>query len=276
MLLLLQPLSLLPFSVDLLFEHHLLQTGRQQQQQKELLRVQQDLLLSAHSTLQLMRSRGSSSKEGSDECWGSKQVLGGPVPRDGLAAEESRVKGVGAPSTSTQREEVAWLKQPSSSSLERRKDKQASWWFQLMQSSQVYIEGSPEGQRCARSEQRKKTMGQAAVGRPAGSAKGPREGVVDGAEACPLTEGPVEQEAKPTGRPAPVAREEPKERSWPFWMGSPPDSVLTELKHTQDGESGPAQKEGAPAESSQPKWGHLFGSRRLPKDPKQASRYRGL
>ena len=58
LLLLLQPLALLPFSLDLLFQHRLLQSGRQQRQHKELLRVSQDLLLSAHSTLQLARSRG--------------------------------------------------------------------------------------------------------------------------------------------------------------------------------------------------------------------------
>ncbi|XP_066469872.1 AP-4 complex accessory subunit RUSC2 isoform X2 [Tiliqua scincoides] len=269
-LLLLQPLSLLPFSVDLLFEHHLLQVGRQQQQQKELLRVRQDLLLSAHSTLQLMRSRGSSAQEAGGESW--------EAPQNGLVAEEGRAKGVGAPSGSAEREEAVGPKQDPGSAPDRRKDKQASWWFQLMQSSQVYIEGSPEGSRSARCERRRKVAGLGAVSRPAVSVKGPpphpREGVVDGAEACPLTEGPAQQEAEPTGRPAPTAREEPKERSRPFWMGSPPDSVLTELKRTQDseGESGPAQKEGAPAESGQPKWGRLFGSRKLPRDPKQASR----
>lgn len=32
LLLLLQPLSLLPFNLDLLFEHHLMQMGKEQQQ----------------------------------------------------------------------------------------------------------------------------------------------------------------------------------------------------------------------------------------------------
>lgn len=265
-LLLLQPLALLPFSVDLLFEHHLLQTGRQQQRQKELLRVKQDLLLSAHSTLQLMRVRG-----GSGEGWAAGQ---GPTPagqRDSPqeevpAAEEGRVKGVGAPSRSSKGEEATGQSAAQGGAPERKKDRQASWWYQLMQSSQVYIEGSPEGSRCARHE-RKRAAG------PAVSAKGPplREGVVDGAEASPVPEGPV-QAAEPAGRPAPVAKEEPKERGRPFWMGSPPDSVLSELKQPQQSESRPAPKEGGPEESSQPKWGHLFGSRRLPKDPKQASR----
>ena len=78
LLLLLQPLALLPFSLDLLFQHRLLQSGQQQRQHKELLRVSQDLLLSAHSTLQLARSRGQD----------------GPGDVDRVAPGE-RVKGVG-------------------------------------------------------------------------------------------------------------------------------------------------------------------------------------
>ncbi|KAJ6663004.1 hypothetical protein lerEdw1_010825, partial [Lerista edwardsae] len=143
-LLLLQPLALLPFSLDLLFEHRLLQTGRQQQQQKELLRVRQDLLLSAHSTLQLMRVRGREL----GESWAAGP---GPAPasqrdspqEDAPAAEEGRVKGVGAPSGGSERAEAAGRRPAQGGPPERKRDRQASWWYQLMQSSQVYIEAPP-------------------------------------------------------------------------------------------------------------------------------------
>lgn len=89
LLLLLQPLALLPFSLDLLFQHRLLQSGQQQRQHKELLRESQDLLLSAHSTLQLARERG---QEGS-----------GDMDR---AAPGERMKGVGAPEGGEEEEEA--------------------------------------------------------------------------------------------------------------------------------------------------------------------------
>lgn len=94
LLLLLQPLALLPFSLDLLFQHRLLQSGRQQRQHKELLRVSQDLLLSAHSTLQLARAGGQE----------------GPGDMDRVAPGE-RVKGVGASEGGEEDEEgQLWLR----------------------------------------------------------------------------------------------------------------------------------------------------------------------
>ncbi|XP_054843004.1 AP-4 complex accessory subunit RUSC2 isoform X2 [Eublepharis macularius] len=260
-LLLLQPLSLLPFGLDLLFEHHLLQAGQEQQQRKELLRTKQGLVLSAHSTLQLMRTRGSSS-EGSSRSWASEQEK-----------TEARVRGVGAPCRGGGKEA------PS----EPRKDKQASWWYQLMQSSQVYIEGSAEGSRFIRYERKKKADTGTTV-KQAESRKGPppREGVVEGAEACPITEVPVKERprvAEPAEKQEPLTREEAKEESRPFWMGSPPDSELTDLKRSKERERGPAPKQAGLGQSSacspehsQPKWGHLFGSRKVSKEPKQANR----
>nr|XP_034956648.1 iporin isoform X3 [Zootoca vivipara] len=297
LLLLLQPLSLLPFSLDLLFEHHLLQMGKEQQQQKEMLRVQQGLVLSAHSTLQLMRSRGpgavmgagatgssSSSLERSVGSWGvteqdrGRESHGGPPAK----AAEERVKGVGAPSVRPEREAESgrWKEPP-----EPKKDKQASWWYQLMQSSQVYIEGSAEGARFARYERRKKG-GAGVTPRPVEPKKGPplREGVVEGAEACPIAEVPLPDRAPADVAAAgteprwkaetPSAREAAKEKTLrPFWMGSPPDSVLTELKQSSEKEAVPAPKQGGPQEDhGTPKWGHLFGSRKAPKEPKQANR----
>ncbi|XP_070587391.1 AP-4 complex accessory subunit RUSC2-like isoform X2 [Erythrolamprus reginae] len=242
LLLLLQPLSLLPFGLDLLFEHRLLQGGWRQQRQKELLRGQQGLLLSAHSTLQLMRTR-----EGSRD----------PAPPEGAA-------------------------EPAKGPPERKKDRQASWWLQLSQSSKVYIQGSPGAAHLAPHERRKR-----AGPRPAEAGKGPpppREGVVEGAEAQPPTEAPrvreglPGEEAKPPWKPCPPAAEQSKEKGRPFWMGSPPDAVLAELKHSreQDQATPPPGKEGRPLargpSSGQPKWAHLFGSRQVPKGPKQANR----
>uniref|UniRef100_A0A8B9B951 RUN and SH3 domain containing 2 n=1 Tax=Anser brachyrhynchus TaxID=132585 RepID=A0A8B9B951_9AVES len=300
LLLLLQPLSLLPFNLDLLFEHHLMQMGKEQQQQKELLRVKQDLLLSAHSTLQLMRTRGSS--EDPDGCSTAPEAckVGG---RDGGVspghspeqAASERVKGVGASSGDGDREEER--RKVRESTCEGKKDKQAGWWYQLMQSSQIYIEGSTEGSKLIRYEKKKKAS--SGVPRPAENhrAPPPREGVVEGAEACPIAEGILEEKPKAASRPSPGAVEEPlekpqqvpageevKERSWLFWMGSPPDSVVTELKRSKEKETGTQQSLGAAAapqeessssasESSQPiKWGHLFGSRKVQKEPRQPNR----
>ncbi|XP_064903216.1 AP-4 complex accessory subunit RUSC2 isoform X4 [Columba livia] len=302
LLLLLQPLSLLPFNLDLLFEHHLMQMGKEQQQQKELLRVKQDLLLSAHSTLQLMRTRGSS--EDPDGCSvtpepckvGARDGDISPSHSPQQAASE-RVKGVGASCGDGDREEER--RKVQESTWEEKKDKQAGWWYQLMQSSQIYIEGSAEGSKFIRYEKKKKALN--AVPRTAETHKAPppREGVVEGAEACPIAEGTLEERPKAASKPSPQPVEEPlekpqqvlvseevKERSWPFWMGSPPDSVLTELKCSKEKETGLQQTLGAAAatapqeesrtsasEGSQPiKWGHLFGSRKVQKEPRQPNR----
>ncbi|NXB57851.1 RUSC2 protein, partial [Struthidea cinerea] len=275
LLLLLQPLSLLPFNLDLLFEHHLMQMGKEQQQQKELLRVKQDLLLSVHSTLQLMRTRGSS--EDPDGCSTAPETCQGGARDKGDREEEQ-----------SKMQESTW---------EGKKDKQAGWWYQLMQTSQIYIEGSAEGSKFIRSEKKKAALNPAPRSVETHKAPPPREGVVEGAEACPIAEGNLEERPKAGGKPSPEAVEEPlekpqqvvvgeevKERSWPFWMGSPPDSVLTELKRSKEKET--QQRVGAAAaaapqedsstsasEGSQPiKWGHLFGSRKVQKEPRQPNR----
>ncbi|XP_010393397.2 iporin isoform X2 [Corvus cornix cornix] len=302
LLLLLQPLSLLPFNLDLLFEHHLMQMGKEQQQQKELLRVKQDLLLSVHSTLQLMRTRGSS--EDPDGCSTAPETCQGGA-RDGdispghspqQAVSEKRIKGVGASCGEGDRQEEQSKMQEST--WEGKKDKQAGWWYQLMQTSQIYIEGSAEGSKFIRSEKKKADLNPAPRSVETHKAPPPREGVVEGAEACPIAEGNVEERPKAASKPSPEAVEEPlekpqqvvvgeevKERSWPFWMGSPPDSVLTELKRSKEKETqqrvGAAAAAAAPqedsstsaSEGSQPiKWGHLFGSRKVQKEPRQPNR----
>lgn len=302
LLLLLQPLSLLPFNLDLLFEHHLMQMGKEQQQQKELLRVKQDLLLSAHSTLQLMRTRGSS--EDPDGCSTAPEACkvgggdGGMSPgHSPERAASERVKGVGASCGDGDREEEQ--RKVRESVWEGKKDKQAGWWYQLMQSSQIYIEGSTEGSKFIRYE-KKKALNSVPSSAESHETPPPREGVVEGAEACHVAEGSLEEKPKAASRPSPETVEEPlekpqhvpggeevKERSWPFWMGSPPDSVVTELKRSKEKETGTQLKVGAAAaaaapqeessasasEGSQPiKWGHLFGSRKVQKEPRQPNR----
>ncbi|XP_051700059.1 AP-4 complex accessory subunit RUSC2 isoform X4 [Oryctolagus cuniculus] len=246
LLLLLQPLALLPFSLDLLFQHRLLQSGQQQRQHKELLRVSQDLLLSAHSTLQLARARGQE----------------GPGDMD-RAAHGERVKGVGAPEGGEEEEEAEEVAETAEGSGHGRwaRSGQAGWWYQLMQSSQVYIDGSTEGSRFPRgssnsSSEKKKVGG--AGGPP--QAPPPREGVVEGAEACPAPE-------EALGR----------ERGWPFWMGSPPDSVLAELRRSREREAPsapPAENEEGASEPSPGgiKWGHLFGSRKAQREARPTNR----
>lgn len=246
LLLLLQPLALLPFSLDVLFQHRLLQSGRQQRQHKELLRVSQDLLLSAHSTLQLARARGQE----------------GPGDMDRVAPGE-RVKGVGASEGGEEDEEDAEEVAVVAGSSDHGKwarGGQAGWWYQLMQSSQVYIDGTAEGSRFPRSSSGEKKKGVGSGGLSQAPLPPPREGVVEGAEACPAPEEALGQE-----------------RGWPFWMGSPPDSVLAELRRSREREgpvAPPTENEEGTAEPSPGgiKWGHLFGSRKAQREARPTNR----
>ncbi|XP_041436636.1 iporin isoform X2 [Xenopus laevis] len=259
LLLLLQPLSLLPFDLDLLFEHHLVQMGREQQQKKEMLKVKQDLLQSVHSTLQLMRSRDEEEQGSQQKTTTENEVC------DVLGSE--RPTGEGAVSVE--------LEQKKDANAEMKKDKQAGWWYQLMQSSQVYIESSSDSARFTRQERRKPGT----VGTPK-KVPPPREGVVEGAESCPSLE--VMTEEKPSKK----EREDKQKEEKKSWMGSPPESVLNELKGGKEKENqtrqrhsgveaqGATAKENiAPLQSSPArKWGHLFGSRRSQGEVKQTNR----
>ncbi|XP_071988906.1 AP-4 complex accessory subunit RUSC2 isoform X2 [Engystomops pustulosus] len=261
LLLLLQPLSLLPFDLDLLFEHHLVQMSREQQQKKEMLRVKQDLIQSVHSTIQLMRSREEEEQTGQE--------------RKGLmktSSEESssneRPTGEGAAAADLDEEHK------KEATMEVKRDKQAGWWYQLMQSSQVYIENSTDTTRFTRQDRRRPGNG----GTPK-KVPPPREGVVDGAEACPCVERTVEE--KPSKKETGDDTQKDNRKSW---MGSPPESVLNELKHGQEKVSGNSQKTGQPSgpepgaakenvqSSPARKWGHLFGSRRNMSEGKQMNR----
>uniref|UniRef100_A0A8C5P6W4 RUN and SH3 domain containing 2 n=1 Tax=Leptobrachium leishanense TaxID=445787 RepID=A0A8C5P6W4_9ANUR len=252
LLLLLQPLSLLPFDLDLLFEHHLAQMSREQQQKKEMLRVKQDLMQSVHSTLQLMRSR-----EEDEQRTPEKKTL--QKARHDISRME-RPTGEGAAAMETeddQRKETA---------AEQKKDKQAGWWYQLMQSSQVYIESSSDSARFTRQERRR--LG--STGTPKKVPPPLREGVVDGAEACPNVEAAMEEKSTKKEITEDVQKEQKRS-----WMGSPPESVVNELKRGKEKETECLRnkqasvtqhvntKENTLTHSSPArKWGHLFGSRK--------------
>lgn len=258
-MLLLQPLSLLPFDLDLLFEHHLVLMSREQQQKKEMLRVKQDLLHSVHSTLQLMRS-GDEEEQGTQE----RRSL----EKTSLESSETkRPTGEGAASVEVSEE------QKKENAMEMKREKQAGWWYQLMQSSQVYIEKSSESARFTRQDRRRTPNcgGTPKKGPP------PREGVVEGAEACPLLEGRPDE--KPSKKDIMEDKQKEEKKSW---MGSPPECVLNELKHGQDKESRTSQNHCQPSgqeaakdnmqASPVRKWGHLFGSRKSLGDTKQTNR----
>ncbi|XP_073474263.1 AP-4 complex accessory subunit RUSC2 isoform X1 [Aquarana catesbeiana] len=248
LLLLLQPLSLLPFDLDLLFEHHLVQMSREQQQKKEMLRVKQDLLQSVHSTLQLMRSRDEEEQANQERKSLEKTSL--------ESFNIERPTGEGAASVEVSEE------QKKENAIELKRDKQAGWWYQLMQSSQVYIENSSDTTRFTRQDRRRPGSG----GTPK-KVPPPREGVVEGAEACPSVEGMAEEKPSKKDTVEDSHKEEKKS-----WMGSPPESVLNELKHGQEKESRSSQKDSQPNRQEAAKeniqgspirkWGHLFGSRK--------------
>ena len=121
-----------------------------------------------------------------------------------------------------------------------------------MQSSQVYIDPSAEGSKFIKSEKRRRSSERR---QPPPS----REGVVEGAE----SKQEAEEHVGRRSLKAPIA----EARSRTSWMGSPPESVLSQEKETAGPEAaGPgveapgaeAQATAVPAES--PLWGRLFGS----------------
>uniref|UniRef100_A0A3P8VNJ9 RUN and SH3 domain containing 2 n=1 Tax=Cynoglossus semilaevis TaxID=244447 RepID=A0A3P8VNJ9_CYNSE len=182
LLLLLQPLSLLPFDLDLLFEPHLLQKGAEHLRRKELLwsaggqRVNQ----SNHSTFELMRVKSRN--------------------RPGLDVKKARREtGVGQEDRKSRRQEE------ESEQGCHSQEWQAGWWYQLMQSSQVYIDQSFERNKFLKVDKRKKSM----LKRQHAQAPPTREGVVEGAE--PEVQG--YKNSSVSGKPT--------------WMGSPPESVLS-------------------------------------------------
>ncbi|KAM4575885.1 AP-4 complex accessory subunit RUSC2 isoform 2-T2 [Odontesthes bonariensis] len=290
LLLLLQPLSLLPFDLDLLFEPHLLQKGQEHLRRKEqLCSAGQSVDRSSRSTFQLMRGwsttvsemvRDSSAevkreraglrREGTwprMEGVGSRREAAGgksrptapPVSRSvvmDVGFSNQRIKGVGQESQGDgedvkERDRRKGKDGEPSNEGRQRQDRQAGWWYQLMQSSQVYIDQSTEGSKFVKTEKRKKSSE-----RRQGQPPPTREGVVEGAESSHEGEG---------GKSSSSTEESAGSRGRPSWMGSPPESVLNQdkdsnpLKVAESPAQGTAQEE-SPSQGQSLRWGRLFGS----------------
>ncbi|CAG5919081.1 unnamed protein product [Menidia menidia] len=299
LLLLLQPLSLLPFDLDLLFEPHLLQKGEEHLRHKEqLCSAGQSVDQASRSTFQLMRgwsttvsgmvrdSRVEAKRERAglrrEGTWprmegsGSRNEAAGvklrvkvtPVSRSaamengspslwrGRESESQRIKGVGQESNGDNegvKEKDSRMGKEREPACEGRQhqDRQAGWWYQLMQSSQVYIDQSTEGSKFVKTEKRKRSSE-----RRQGQAPPAREGVVEGAES--RHEGEGEKSSTSGGDSAGCGGR-------PSWMGSPPQSVLNQEKDTNPLEVSEMAAQAAVQEESPPqgqslRWGRLFGS----------------
>ncbi|XP_044051958.1 iporin isoform X2 [Siniperca chuatsi] len=311
LLLLLQPLSLLPFDLDLLFEPHLLQKGQEHLRRKEqLCSAGQSVDQSTRSTFQLMRGwsttvsemvRDSSAEVKRERAvlrregtWPRMQGVGsrregagvnsrlrkegattesmtaGPVSRPimmevgfaNLWKERSmggqRVKGVGQESQGEGddgQEKDRRKEKDMADEGRQRQDRQAGWWYQLMQSSQVYIDQSTERSKFVKTEKRKRSSE-----RRHGQLPPTREGVVEGAESSQEGEGHRSRKSSSSS-----SGESAGSRGRPSWMGSPPESVVNQEKETKPlkvigtGAQAAAQEE-SPSQGQSLRWGRLFGS----------------
>ncbi|AWP07650.1 putative iporin [Scophthalmus maximus] len=237
LLLLLQPLSLLPFDLDLLFEPHLLQRGQEHLRRKEqLCSAGQSADRSARSTFQLMRGWSATVSE--------MRGVG-----------EERVKGVGQESQGEgedgQEKDRRKRRDPAGEGRQLQ-ERQAGWWYQLMQSSQVYIDQSTEKSKFVKTEKRKRSSE-----RRQGQLPPTREGVVEGAESS--HEGERHGSRKSEEGSGRAGRRPP-------WMGSPPESVLHQEREktkppevTGTGARAAAQAE-SPSRGQSLRWGRLFGA----------------
>lgn len=154
-----------------------------------------------------------------------------------------RMKGVGQESQGDGEEKVGRKEKERDVAEEgrQRQERQAGWWYQLMQSSQVYIDQSAEGSKFVKTEKRRRPSERRQNQPPPA-----REGVVEGAESSQEGEGQRNRSsggalAGSGGRPS--------------WMGSPPDSVLNQEKEAKP--PGGTQEERPP---KGPRWGRLFGA----------------
>eukprot|EP00062_Callorhinchus_milii_P007853 gi/632949894/ref/XP_007890411.1/ PREDICTED: iporin isoform X6 [Callorhinchus milii] len=278
LLLLLQPLSLLPFDLDLMFEHQVMQMNKEQLKKKEQLRVKQDLLQSVHSTFQLMRTKGDgvsfssgpeTNRESRSEGIAQSEDAKVATARDGIFVDEPD-------------EDVQTMERKSKEKvIAMKKDKQAGWWYQLMQSSQVYIEGSGDGSNFVKWEKRKKQSTAAAPQwQRGGIEKVPlREGVAEGAEngsVCGLEKSNITSVPCRHSREGAAAKEHrgeaqtkgPKKEAKPSWMGSPPESMLHELKPSKANGNMVTREQAAEGKPNQELaagrpgmwWGRLFGA----------------
>ncbi|XP_068613344.1 AP-4 complex accessory subunit RUSC2-like [Brachionichthys hirsutus] len=293
LLLLLQPLSLLPFDLDLLFEPHLLQKGQEHRRRKEqLCAAGQSVDQSTCSTFQLMKGWSATvsemvreSAEGKKEkvllkregTWprregaegnsklrkdGSAVELSGPVGRKtmmevgfanlwkdrGVAGQ--RVTGVGQESQGEEEDR----RKDSMDEGRQRQDRQAGWWYQLMQSSQVYIDQSTEGSKFVKTEKRRKSSVRH------GQLPPTREGVVEGAES---SQGGERHRSRKSSSSSSSSGGTAGSQGRPSWMGSPPESVVSQEKEIKPpkltGAQAEAQEE-SPTRAQSLRWGRLFGS----------------
>ena len=310
LLLLLQPLSLLPFDLDLLFEPHLLQKGQEHLRRKEqLCSAGQSVDHSTRSTFQLMRGWSTTVsemvRESSAEVKKERAVLRreGTWPRmegvgsrreggnsrlrkDGATSESmnagpacrqtmmevgfanvlkdrgmggQRVKGVGQESQGEDEGREKDMRKEKDKDMSdegrQRQDRQAGWWYQLMQSSQVYIDQSTEGSKFIKTEKRKKSSERRHCQLPP-----TREGVVEGAESSQEGEGYRSRNSSSSS-----SGDSAGSRGRASWMGSPPESVVNQeketkpLKVTGSGAQAAAQEE-SPSQGQALRWGRLFGS----------------
>ncbi|XP_069780407.1 AP-4 complex accessory subunit RUSC2 isoform X7 [Narcine bancroftii] len=252
LLLLLQPLSLLPFDLDLMFEYHVIQMNKEQQKKKEQLKVKQDLLQSAHSTFQLMKTNGSS--DGGNIKMESRQnrdKMSQRITQSVFTLNDTTAKGaVMLDKENKDVKNVEGMQKEKITDL--KKDKQAGWWYQLMQSSQVYIEETSEESKFAKWEKmKKKSTAAVPLQMVADMEKGSlREGVVEGAETGDISElqnldicnmmsslAASNEDSLATKKLVNSQFEDSKNETRSSWMGSPPDSVLHELKHSKVNES---------------------------------------
>lgn len=267
-LLLLQPLSLLPFDLDLLFEPRQLQRGQEHLRYKEQLRSgRQGPVRSARSTFQL--SRGPAEAESQPEwagpalrrevSWPRTDGAESSGERGGYTSEgegergryiTERRSGVGG-----EDEEQRDRRRHREGNPGRRKH--ATWWFQLMQSSQVYIDNSVQGSKFTRLERHR--MGGGSEGR-SHNRPPQRVGVVEGAEAHPENgEEPNRTAANRrarwgSGLQSLTQSEPPKAKS--SWMGSPPESIVSEHRRTEEVQGGEPQT----TVTHNLRWGRLFGA----------------
>lgn len=133
----------------------------------------------------------------------------------------------------------------------QRQERHAGWWYQLMQSSQVYIDQSTEGAKFVRNEKRKKSLERRRAQLPP-----TREGVAEGAESSQKEEG---------YRSSSSSTESAESKVRLSWMGSPPESIIHQeregraLKASEMGDHATAQEQSSPKGQSL-RWGRLFGA----------------
>lgn len=177
---------------------------------------------------------------------------------------EQRVKGVGQESQEEgedgqERDRRKKKDRDPAEEGRQRQERQAGWWYQLMQSSQVYIDQSAEGSKFVKAEKRKKSSE-----RRQGHPPPVREGVVEGAEST--HEGAAEGYRSRKSTSSSGEEVSTGSRGKASWMGSPPESVLNQDKDAKTLEviTGAGAQAAAPEESPSHgqslRWGRLFGS----------------